>query len=1223
MVPSAFVTLDAFPLTANGKLDRKALRAPDRTTLALRGYQAPQGEVEQTIAAIWQELLGVEQVGRDDHFFELGGHSLLVIGMIDKLRQRGLGADVRAIFTTPTLGALAAALGSAGEQQAVPQNPLLHASVERITPELLPLLALTQNEIDAIVARVPDGVANVQDIYPLAPLQEGILFHHLLQTESDAYLMHSSLTFASRTHLDRFLQAMQTIVDRHDILRTAIQWEGLAQPVQVVQRKAPLPVRELVLDSDSEPQSQMLAAVSPRGLRLDLRRAPLIVPYIAAIPDSNAWLATIVYHHVICDHASMDLLAEEAVLLLNNDAAVLKAPQPYRNFIAHLGTTAQSDHAAFFKRELADVDEPSAPFGVLDVQGSGNDVDEVAVPLAPELARRIRDVAQRHRVTAASVFHLAWARVLAACCGRDDVVFGTLLFGRMHGTSSTDRVMGMFINTLPIRVRIGNRGVGTLLADTFAALSELLQHEQASLALAQRCSGLPPSLPLFTTLLNYRHNPVALSTHEMVNDGMQLLGGAERTNYPITVSVDDHGNGFGITAQCVNGIDPQRIAAYLVTTLEALTDALENDPEHKVNRLAVLPDQERQLLEVFNDTAADYPRDLLVHQMFERQAAARPEAVALVFEDRELTYGELNRRANRLAHYLIAQGVRPDQRVALCAERSAEMVIGLLAILKAGAGYVPLDPAYPSERLAFMLADSAPALLLTQQALLASLGEVAVPVLDVNAPLDAHPEHDPDPIALGLHAGHLAYVIYTSGSTGQPKGVMVEHRSVINLWHALEEQVYLPAKAARVALNAAISFDASIQGVTQLLSGRTLYVLPKDIRLDGPALMDYLVKNRIDAFDCTPTQLEVLFAAGLLETDDLARIVLVGGEAIRPAQWRNMRSALATTFFNVYGPTECTVDSTIASVDEHENPTIGKPLTNARVYILDSAGQPVPIGVAGEIHIGGIQVARGYLNRPELTAERFVADPLSAEPGARMYRTGDLGRWLADGSIDYLGRNDFQVKIRGFRIELGEIEAALSACDGVHEALVVAHEDKSGDKRLVAYLLTQGDDVLSVADLRAELGTRLPKHMVPSAFVPLESYPLTPNGKVDRNALPHPNLSALAAKPYEEPVNDTEQTVATIWKELLGIERVGRDDDFFELGGDSLMAVQLKLRIEEALEVELELKAVFIQPVLSRLSEHLIALQIAQFDDQDIDGITDELAGLSEAELLLMLSEEK
>ncbi len=611
------------------------------------------------------------------------------------------------------------------------------------------------------------------------------------------------------------------------------------------------------------------------------------------------------------------------------------------------------------------------------------------------------------------------------------------------------------------------------------------------------------------------------------------------------------------------------------------------DSHQPVAQIALLPDAERQqVLHGFNDTVTTFPTGVCIHQLVEQQAARQPDAIAVVFENESLCYGELNRRANQLAHWLTEQGVRPDDRVAIALARGVDLVVALLATLKAGGAYVPLDPAYPAARLQYMLADSAPVVLITTTALNSQIA-ADCPVIALDMPVQPWatcPADNISPAAVGLTPHHLSYIIYTSGSTGLPKGVQVEHGSVVNLWAGLEQAVYGSADLQRVSLNASPSFDASVQQLVQLASGRTLVIVPDAIRQNGEQLREWMTQQALEVFDCTPSQLALLMAAGPLPPS--LRTVLLGGEAIGTAQWQLLASLEEVAFHNVYGPTECTVDSTHTRITgQTARPHIGRPMANRRVYLLDANRQPVPVGVTGEIYIGGTGVARGYLNRPDLTAERFLADPFSSAPNARMYKTGDVGRWHADGTIDYLGRNDEQVKIRGFRIEPGEVESAVQGCTGVREAVVVAQRTTTGDQRLVAYY-TLSDEALTVEALKAQLTQRLPASMVPAAYVQLGQIPLTPNGKVDRKALPAPDDSAFVRHDYEAPKTAAEQAIATIWQGLLGIERVGRQDHFFELGGHSLMAIKLIERLRQA-GYTLAVSDLFRQPTLAALAATL------------------------------------
>jgi amino acid adenylation domain-containing protein len=737
---------------------------------------------------------------------------------------------------------------------------------------------------------------------------------------------------------------------------------------------------------------------------------------------------------------------------------------------------------------------------------------------------------------------------------------------------------------------------------TQALLAELLHHEHASLALAQRCSGLPPQVPLFSTLLNYRHH--ALSEDGLAADhplaAVEWLWDEERTNYPLTLAVEDYGQALGLTVKVTRPLSAQRVCASVERVLESLVAALEQDPAQAVGRLEVLPEAERhQLLVEWNATQAEYAQDACVHQLVEAQVRRDPQAQAVVYEERCLSYGELNAQANRLAHHLRSLGVGPDVPVAICVERSLEMVVGLLAIMKAGGAYVPLDPAYPPERLAFMLGDSSPIAVLSHAparvalaGVLAEFTQAPPRVLDLieDAGRWAHePPSDPDPAAVGLASRHLAYIIYTSGSTGVPKGVMVEHRNVLHFVHGLEACIHsLQPDCRRIAWNSSFGFDMAVKAWSQLLMGRSVYLLPETVRLSAELLLEFLEQHRIEAIECTPSHLRMMQDGGLLRgRAGSLRKVLLGGEPIDAVTWKRL-AAEPIYFFNMYGPTECSVDASCGRI-EGETVHVGRVMPNARIYVLDGRQRPVSIGVSGEICIGGAGVARGYLNQPKLTTEQFLPDPFISGSDARIYRTGDLGRWRPDGTIEYLGRNDRQVKIRGFRIELGEIEARLLEHPGVCEAIVLAREDATGGKRLVAYVTGAiGDDADSVAAaLRQRLARTLPEHMMPAAYVRLDTLPLTPNGKLDRAALPAPDGAAYVSRVYESPQGAVETTLAGIWSELLGVERVGRHDNFFELGGHSLLAVRLIMRVHQRVKKTVALGSIFQHPVLKDLSCHI------------------------------------
>ncbi|MCG6575987.1 amino acid adenylation domain-containing protein, partial [Pseudomonas sp. AF32] len=1228
MVPSAFVVLDALPLTPNGKLDRRALPEPGQDAYASRAYEAPQGSVEVTIAGIWQQLLGHERIGRHDGFFELGGHSLMAVSLIERLREQGLNADVRSVFSAPTLRELAVALSDAKDSVFQAPANRIPADCQALSPDMLPLVHLTSEQLERLVAAVPGGAANIQDIYPLAPLQQGILFHHLLGHEGDAYLVRSMLEFDDRQRLDAFIDALQQVIDRHDILRTCVHWDGLPQAVQVVQRHARLPVHSVTLDNHQDPLSQLQALSDPRQLRLDLRQAPLMRACIARDPHSERWLLALLNHHMASDHVTLEIVLEEIHAILHGQGESLGTPQPYRDFIAQTQAVPSQVHETYFRRRLADVDAPTAPFDLLEVQGDGNHIEEASVQLSVELNLRLRAQARERGITPATLCHVAWAQVLARCTGRDDVVFGTVVAGRLQGSAGAERALGVFINTLPVRVQLKAGGANEQVLATHRDLVELLSHEQASLALAQRCSGVPSALPLFTSLLNYRHQR---DDSQLQWPGLRILGSAERTNYPLTLSVNDYGDALGLTVQSVRTVDPQRICALMQRALEQLAQALMYTPQIPLTQLDVLPPQERTLLlETFNQTQAHYPTHLCIQQLFEDQVRRTPDACALLDGHRHLSYAELNAQANRVAHHLIAAGVQPGDLVAICVERGVAMISGLLGILKAGGAYVPLDPTYPAERLASILEDARPRLLLADPVGRAAVGTLqeGTRYLALEQALTTSNSRDPQLDGSGLTPTHLAYVIYTSGSTGKPKGVMIEHRNLVASTLA-RVSVYGPATDKRFLLLSSIAFDSSVAGIFgTLVSGGALCIPDAETARDPEAIARFIDAQAVTSLLCVPS-LGRLVLASLAAGNGHGslREMIVAGEAC-PAQLVQECAGLepAITLYNEYGPTEATVWATVHRCTAQDTGTvpIGRAIPNSRLYVLDEQRQPVPLGVPGELYVGGAGVARGYLDRAQLNTEHFLADPFGPGEEARMYRTGDLVRLRADGVLEFLGRNDQQVKIRGFRIEPGEIEALMLTLPGVREAAVIAREDTPGAVRLVAYLSVEphlaGRNASST--LRPYLTSQLPDYMVPAAFVVLERLPLSPNGKLDRRALPAPRSEDFALRQYEAPNGETEELLAQIWADLLGLERIGRHDDFFELGGHSLLAVQVTLRARETFAVELPLRSVFEHPSLLALADLVTTLQLAQFESDELMDLQQEMASLSESELLAIVSKD-
>ena len=1052
MIPEAFVYLERLPLTPSGKTDRAALPAPNRDAYVDRGYEAPRGEVENVVARVWQALLGVPRIGRHDNFFELGGHSLLIVQMLDRLRRHGLIGDVRRAFVSASLTEFAGTLGSQiASHTHVPPN-LIPPDCERITPNMLNLVQLEASDLERIMESVPGGAANVQDIYPLTPLQEGILFHHLLDgTGGDTYVVTTLLRLSSREQIEELVAALQSVIDRHDILRTAVLWRQLAQPMQVVYRNAILPVEEVTLDSQVEEAEQLKEWLRPDQQRLDLRKAPLMRLQVATTQAGRYALLQV--HHIIDDAVSVSTVVSEVVAHLKGQAHELSQPAPYRAHVAlALAYARSNDSAEFFRKKLGDVEEPTAPFGLLDVRGSGSRMDEAKDTLPSVLTERTRAQARRLGVSVATLAHVAFSLVVAATSARDDVVFGTVVLGRMQGGEASRNALGMLINTLPLRLQLQGMSVEALVTQTQLELAELMGHEYASLAVAQRCSGIPGSTPLFSALFNYRHGDSQLSARWEDAPGIHVVGGEYRTNYPISLSVDEADLEIHLTVQTDRRLDPQRVAAYMYTGWQSLIEALERSPAVPALALSILPDHERaQLLDVFNATHAGYPMERTIHELFEEQVRRTPHAIAVTDADRQLTYTQLNGLANQLAHYLIRKGVGPDRLVAVCMRRSGRVLMALLGILKAGGAYVPLDPNYPSDRLQMMMEDAGPRLVVTESGVLPEslrhLEAEPIPIDAAWSEITCEPDTNIPPGSIGLRSNHLGYVIYTSGSTGRPKGVAIEHRNTVNLLYwaqsALPRENY-----AHTLQSTSLNFDLSVyECFVPLAVGGTVHVVENALEL-------VRFQNEVTLVNTVPSAISaVLDATSLSRT---IRVVNLAGEALKEeVVKRTFANSKVERVCNLYGPSETTTYSTWISMSRERgfNPSVGRPIANTQIYILNPLRQLVPIGVVGEIYIGGAGVARGYLNRPQLTEERFVANPFRSEDGGALYKTSDLGRWLPDGTIEYLGRNDQQVKIRGFRIELGEIETRIARHPQVKEVTVVAREDSLGDKRLVAYVV--------------------------------------------------------------------------------------------------------------------------------------------------------------------------
>ncbi|MFJ4349155.1 amino acid adenylation domain-containing protein [Pseudomonas sp. NPDC089401] len=1190
LLPAAYIRLAGWPLTANGKLDRRALPAADATAKVRQQHEAPQGETEQRLAALWAELLQVERVGRQDHFFELGGHSLLAVQLIERMRQQGLQADVQVLFGQSTLASLAAAV-IVGDAAQVPANGVV-PGCQRITPQMLPLTELDQAAIDQIVATVPGGAANVQEIYPLAPLQQGLLYHHVTDAQ-DPYQQRVLFAFSCRRQLQAFTDALQQVIDRHDILRTSLAWEGLAQPHQVVWRHATLLVEQWAARSPRNGlAAQLCKAYDPQREPLDLRRAPMMALVTAEDAPEGRWLGLLRFHHLVNDAVSLQVLLGELQAFMQGRGEQLPAPVAYRDYVA-LSSDAgrQARHEAFFRAQFAGVEAPAPIPGLGGTVVDERDLHSHTVVLDSRLSARLRRLARQQGASLASLLHLAWAQVLGSLSGRDEVVLGTVLLGRAMAGKGADRAMGMFINSLPLRIDLAGLTVADALAETHKRLAALLGHEDAPLLLAQRCSGLPAATPLFHSLINFRQG--SLPQGEVL-PGVTLLEASEVLSHGLVLSVDDQGDTLQLGLRAPRAIGAARVLAYLLTTLGQFAEGADIE----LTALCSLPaDESQRLLLTFNQTEdSQSPLASTLPALFEAQVQRTPLAIALQAQDASLDYYTLNAQANRLAHHLIGLGVGPGARVAICVERGVAMMIALLGTLKAGAAYVPLDPGYPAERLRFMLADSTPRVVLSHGATRGLFDGMNAPLLDLDCG-DWQANGTENPQVAGLGPSQLAYVMYTSGSTGTPKGVMIEHRGLCNLMH-WGSTLCPPQPGDALLQRAPFSFDGSVWELFwPLTAGLRLVLARPDGHRDPAYLVQLIQDHRVSTVKFVPALLHAfLEVPGVVHCTSLTDIFCGGGE-LTLALLQAVRQRLPRVrVHNVYGPTEATVDSTAWTLQPDEPlpeqaPPIGRPIANTRLYVLDAHDRPVPLCAVGQLHIGGVGVARGYLGLPVLQAERFIASPFVE--GDRLYRTGDLVRYRQDGELEFLGRNDFQVKLRGLRVELGEIEAALVAHPAIGQSVVLMREE-----RLVAYFTCrEGCPAPALETLRSHVLARMPEYMVPQAFVTLAHWPLSPNGKLDRQALPEPGAESVISRVYQAPQGDLERALAEIWTEVLKIEQVGREDNFFELGGHSLLAVSLVARMRQA-GLHVDARTLFSQPTLAGLaastSREQVKVEIAQ-----------------------------
>lgn len=1167
MVPAIFVLLKAFPVMPNGKIDRRALRLSERTRAELdNAFVAPRGPVEGLLAEIWAQLLGIELVGVDDDFFALGGHSLLAIQLMSRVREAfQVEIPLRRVFEAPTVAGLAESI------EAVRQ-----AGQSLLAPPILP-------------------VPRNNDL-PLSFAQQRLWFFDQLLPGLSAYNLPAAVRLKGPLNLPALEQSINEIIRRHESLRTTFgKVDG--RPTQLIAPSLTigLPVVDLRKLSPGERECEVRRLVTAEAqLPFDLSQGPLVRGTVLRLADDEH-VGLLSMHHIVSDGWSTGILVRELATLyatfsVGGSSTLPALPVQYADFAQWQRRWLQGEvleaQSAYWREKLASLpgpldlptDHPRPP--VQTFHGAHQ-----SSVLPRPLQERIKALSRQEAVTQFMTFLAAFKVLLFRYTSQDDLVVGTPVANRTR--LETEGLIGLFVNSLVLRTNLsGNPGFREVLRRVRDVCLGAYGHQDLPfdrVVEELRVQRDPTRNPIFQVMF-VLHNS-SLQTFDLPGATLTPVeSDSETAHFDLTLQIADTGQ--GLTATFIYNTDLFEAATItrMLGSFQTLLQAVVEDPEQRLSDLSLLTEAERhQLLVEWNDTTAAGPQDLCIHQLFEAQTDRTPEAIAVVLAAEQLTYGELNARANRLAHHLRALGVGPEVPVAICLERSVEMVIGLLGILKAGGVYVPLDPAHPKERTAFLMQDTQVRLLLTRESLVAGLGEAHANILCLDSGwpgIAREPGHNPSCLT---RPDNRAYVIYTSGSTGRPKGVLVSHGSIAAHCRTMQGCYQLEPGDA-VLQFASTSFDVSLEEILPtLITGARLVIMGPQIWHPGE------FHRKISEFGLTVLNLPTAYwqelahewaDVGVLVPAPQPRIFVIGGETMAPdvlKRWRRTPFG-SIRLLNAYGPTEATVTATVFDVTAdagetaHARVPIGRPLPNRTIYILDQHGNPVPIGVQGHLHIGGCGLALGYLNRSDLTAEKFIPDPFSTEPGARLYKTGDLARYRPDGNIEFLGRADDQVKIRGVRIEPGEIEAVLRQLPTVRDAVVLAREDRPGDKRLVAYVVA---DTTS-EDLRRHLRDRLPESFMPAAIVLLEVLPMAPNGKVDRRALPAPDRSgSVQQKAFVAPRDDLECQLALIWEEILGVQPVGVTDNFFELGGHSLLAIRLFALIERRLGTRLPLATVF------------------------------------------------
>ncbi|MBG1264988.1 non-ribosomal peptide synthetase [Nostoc sp. WHI] len=1075
---------------------------------------------------------------------------------------------------------------------------------------------------------------NIEDLYELSPMQQGMLFHTLYAPESEVYFEQLLCILQGELNFPVFVQAWQQVVSRHPVLRSSFYWEEIEKPLQMVSKQVDLPWekldwRHLTADEQQQYIGDFLSGDRQKKFELDF--APLMRFTVIQLEEQTyqfIWS----HHHILFDGWSMQIILKEVLAFYEahqrGEHLRLIPSCPYREYINWLQQQDITQAEKFWQQTLHGFGLPTPLIG--NREQEQEIYNEQTFQLSQTITDKLQYAARQHHLTLNNLVQGAWALLLSRYSGESDVVFGATVSGRPATLVGVDSMVGLLINTLPIRVQItANTELLSWLKQLQTQAFEQEQYSYYSLAEIQRLSNVPPGMPLFESLLVFENYPLD-SAEQKTKKTLEIshLRCFERTNYPLTVVLNPKSQLSGRIVYDASRFEQETIVR-MIGHFQTLLTGMATNLQQNISQLSLLTTaEEEELILQENNQNIDSIYYKCIHSLFEEQVEKTPDAVAVVYKKQHLTYRELNNRANQLAHYLQALGVKPEVRVGICVERSSEtlpeasllMVIGILAILKAGGAYVPLDPAYPSERLAFMVEDVQTSILLTQNHFQDRLPLNNQTVVNLDSDWEIIAQYKEDNLLSEVNPENLAYIIYTSGTTGTPKGTEVPHRSIIGFMFGVD---YIHLDAEQIWLqHSSISWDAlTLELWPPLLYGGRCVLYPGKIPTPGD-LSRIIQEQGVNILFLTTALFNLMIDTmpqGLLGVKQL----LFGGESVSVDHVRRALELLpGTQLIHAYGPSECTVFTCCYPIPQqidhniHSIP-IGKPIGDRKVYLLDKDLHRVPIGVPGELYVGGASVARGYLNQPTLTSEKFLPNPFFE--GDTLYKTGDLVRRLSDGNLEFLGRIDTQVKIRGFRIELGEVEAVLNQHSDIKQVVVIVREDEPGNKYLVAYLIAK-DNPLTPSSLRNFLKTKLPDYMIPAAFVFLEAFILTPNGKINRRVLPAPDADQRNLEvDFVAPRTPTEQELATIWAEVLKLKQVGIHDNFFELGGHSLLATQVISRLREAFSLDFSLRYLFENPTIAELAQKAIAQQIEQAENDAISQILREVDQLSEEEVAQQL----